>query len=41
MDQDDPGVGFLEFPNVSQDYVIKRGLEIEAMTAAPSSKPLN
>jgi hypothetical protein len=33
--QEDPAVGFLEFPNVTRDYVIDRGLEIQAMTADP------
>jgi hypothetical protein len=33
--QADPAIGFLEFPNVTRDYVIDRGLEIQAMTADP------
>jgi hypothetical protein len=35
FDLEDPSVGFLEFPDVTRDYVIKRGVEIEGVTAAP------
>ena len=34
-DPTDPGVGLLEFQDVSKDFVINPGLEIEAITAAP------
>jgi hypothetical protein len=35
FDPEDPGVGFLEFQDVSEHFVIKRGSEIEGVTAAP------
>jgi len=35
FDREDPGVGFLEFQDVSRDYVINPGLELAGITVAP------
>ena len=34
FDPKDPAVGIVQFDDVTEDYVIKRGLELEGMTAA-------
>jgi hypothetical protein len=33
FDREDPGVGFLEFQNVSRNFVINPGVEIQGTTA--------
>lgn len=35
VDSSDPGVGIIEFDDVTEDYVIQRGMEISGTTTAP------
>ncbi|HUE20986.1 MAG TPA: hypothetical protein VMQ86_04850 [Bryobacteraceae bacterium] len=34
FDRDDPSVGVLEFQDVTQNYIIKRGVELDGITTA-------